>query len=110
MKKQLITAVGDDYILALKDPHVDYTNVTLRGMLEHLFTVYGGIVSAHHGAQEPLAFHWFLPIFIFSLSKFSKFWVKGKDYQNAAAYHTPITDWQYLLVGLAISDRRMIEV
>ena len=43
LKNQLISALDDIYIRALKDCHVGYMNQSIRSILQHLFDNYGNI-------------------------------------------------------------------
>ena len=43
LKNQLLSALDDIYIRALKDCHVSYTNQTIRSILQHLFDNYSNI-------------------------------------------------------------------
>ena len=43
LKNQLLSALDDIYIRALKDRHVGYMNQTIRAILQHLFDNYGNI-------------------------------------------------------------------
>lgn len=41
LKKQILDAVDDDFLEDLKDPYIEYTNVTPLEMIEHLYSKYG---------------------------------------------------------------------
>ena len=43
LKNQLLSALDDIYIRALKDRHVGYMNQSIRSILQHLFDNYGNI-------------------------------------------------------------------
>ena len=43
LKNQLLSALDDIYIRALKDRHVGYMNQSIRAILQHLFDNYGNI-------------------------------------------------------------------
>ena len=43
LKNQLLSALDDIYICALKDRHVRYMNQSIRAILQHLFDNYGSI-------------------------------------------------------------------
>ena len=43
LKNQLLSAIDDIYIRALKDRHVGYMNQSIRAILQHLFDNYGNI-------------------------------------------------------------------
>ena len=43
LKNQLLTAIDDIYVCALKDCHVGYMNQSIRTILQHLFDNYGNI-------------------------------------------------------------------
>eukprot|EP00957_Ditylum_brightwellii_P055646 4216239-Ditylum_brightwellii.AAC.1 len=45
LKNQLLTAVDDIYLAAIKQEHIGYTNRSCGDMLTHLFNTYGTITS-----------------------------------------------------------------
>ena len=45
LKNQLLSAVDDIYVRALRDRHVGYMNQTIRNLLTHLFDNYGNITQ-----------------------------------------------------------------
>ena len=45
LKNQLLSAVDDIYVRALRDRHVGYMNQTIRNILTHLFNNYGNITQ-----------------------------------------------------------------
>ena len=45
LKNQLLSAVDDIYVHALRDRHVGYMNQTIRNILTHLFNNYGNITQ-----------------------------------------------------------------
>eukprot|EP00957_Ditylum_brightwellii_P185348 14113206-Ditylum_brightwellii.AAC.1 len=45
LKNQLLTAVNDIYLAAIKQEHIGYTNCSCGDMLTHLFNTYGTITS-----------------------------------------------------------------
>eukprot|EP00957_Ditylum_brightwellii_P128412 9793695-Ditylum_brightwellii.AAC.1 len=45
LKKQLLAAVDDIYLAAIKQEHIGYTNRSCGNMLTHLFNTYGQITS-----------------------------------------------------------------
>eukprot|EP00957_Ditylum_brightwellii_P140435 10699875-Ditylum_brightwellii.AAC.1 len=45
LKNQLLTLVNDNYITAIKEQHIGYTNRSVGDILGHLYNIYGAISS-----------------------------------------------------------------
>jgi hypothetical protein len=48
LRKQLLNAVEDVYVSAIKDPLTGYNNLSVHDILKHLFTSYGKIPPRAH--------------------------------------------------------------
>ena len=99
LKKQIINAVDSDYLKDITEPDTDRINLSISGILTHLFDTYGDVEPEDLAAEEATMASYFWDLNEATAIMYNKI----DDLQNyTTAAGMPKTDAQLVNIGLTL--------